>query len=136
MIVSHGEAIVVASSLTIVASDGPFGPTVGSCLFLLAMILLPFFLLALAARSLLSAEPLSGWLVGLLLVGAIGLAYLLWPADIGRGVRGIWRAWQVASIGSLVLLPAVFLREGGKRDLIGRVFYRKKRHGKRSRPAE
>src|SRR6516225_8865667 len=89
-----GDAIVVTNSLIVFASHGPFGPTTASCLLMPVLILGPFVLLAIAARSLLGADPLSGWLLGLMFLGDGGLAYLVWPAEIfGGSSSGFWGLW-------------------------------------------
>src|SRR2546430_2071439 len=97
-----------------------------------ALIVGPFVLLALAARSLLDDDPLSGWLLGLMVVGTAGAAYLLWPVEFPRG-SSFWTVWWVASLGTFLLLPAVLLREGFKRNWFRAVGRRKRRRGKRDR---
>jgi hypothetical protein len=98
-----------------VASTGPFGPTVGGCLLLMVMIPAPFVLIALAARSLLRPMPISLPVMALLIAATGYLAYLLWPFHFPRHEKTFWLIWWLAGCLSVMVLPAVLVREGFKR---------------------
>jgi drug/metabolite transporter (DMT)-like permease len=100
------------------ASRGPFGPTYLTCLLLPVVLLGPFVLLAVAARSLLSAEPLARWVLAVAAVGAGGLGFVLWQEGLTRNVSGFWAAWRVAGGVAVLLTPAVFVREAVKRGWV------------------
>ena len=108
------------ASVVLIASTGPFGPTLTSVALLLLVLVGPFLLLAIAARSLLGADPVPVWLLVLMALGAVGAAFLLWPARITDRWTGFWGVWRIASIASLVLLPVVAFMEAGKRDFFRR----------------
>src|SRR5262245_1896475 len=97
----------------VLASDGPFGPTGLTCLLLPAVLAAPFGLLAVAARSLLCADPPPGWLLALAAVAAAGVAYL--AATTGGPGPGIWAAWRATAVVALALTPAVLAREVWRR---------------------
>ncbi len=103
------------AALALFASRGPFGPTYVTCLLLPLFLLGPFILLAVTARSLLSNEPTSRWLIAVAVLGAAGAGWFLWAEGFERPVSGFWAAWRFAAGGAVLLLPVVLLREAGKR---------------------
>lgn len=129
---------MAACSLVLTASTGPYFPSLTGALVLLLAIVGPFLLLAIIGRSLLGADPVPFWLLVLMVIGAAGLAFLLWPARITDRWTGFWGVWRIASIAALVLLPAAAFMEAGKRDFFRRAdrsinLSNKKRRAKRDR---
>jgi hypothetical protein len=134
------EVVVAETLLVVIASTGPFGPTVVGMASVLLLIVGPFLLLAIIARSLLGSDPVPLWLLALTTIGVVGLAFLLWPARITDRWSGFWGVWRITGIAALVLSPAVAFMEAGKRDFFRRPdrFKRpsnKKRRVKRDRTA-
>ena len=111
---------MVSSSLVVIASTGPYFPTLTGVLLLLLVIVGPFLLVGIAARSLLGADPVSMWLLGFMVLGAIGTGILVWPGHISDGWTGFWGKWRIAGVAAIVLLPVVLLMEAGKRDFFRR----------------
>jgi hypothetical protein len=117
---------VVSDPFLVLASQGPFGPTPATCLAVIAVALAPVVVAAIAARSLLSADPLPRWalavaLAAAALAAAAGLAVLLAvTAGDSPGRGGLGRVWQLAAGGAVLLPPAVLLREGLKRGWVRR----------------
>lgn len=111
----------------VLASQGPFGPTPLTCLLLPLMLLGPFLLLGLTAMSLLCAEPVSGWLLGIKLPGTLFLAYVIWSGESTTRLSGFWQMWRGAGIAVLVLLPLVLLKEAAKRGWLRSPGRRRKR---------
>jgi hypothetical protein len=103
------------AAFTLLASQGPFGPTYLTCVLLPLFLLAPFALLAVAARSLLSNEPLPRWLLAAAVLGAAGAGWFLWAEGFRGRVSGFWAAWRLAGAGAVLVLPVVLLREAGKR---------------------
>lgn len=109
------RSIVFEAPLVLFGSN--FGLSVPGCLLLILLLLGPFLLLGIAARSLLSPEPLRGWAIAVMLLGTGGLAFLLilMGAEGFHRVPGYWVMWLVATIGALGTLPLVLLYEAHKR---------------------
>ncbi len=106
--------------LPLFASRGPFGPTYVTCLLLPLLLLGPFALVAVVARSLLSNDPLPRWLLVLMVLGSAVAGYVFWREGFARNVSGVWVAWQLALAGSALLTPVVFLVEALKRGWVRR----------------
>ena len=51
------------------------------------------------------------WLLAIFMLGCLAVGCLLWPARITDRWSGFWGAWRIASISTLVLLPAVLAFE-------------------------
>lgn len=108
------------TEVTLIASNGPFGPTPAACGFFLVLLGGPFVLVALTARSLLSAELLSAPALGAMVLVAAALLYFLWPVvatDQRVASAPVWRTAAVAAVGSL---SVTLLREGWKRGSLHR----------------
>jgi hypothetical protein len=101
-------------AVSILATDGPFGPTYATCLLLPVMVLGPFILILLSGYSVLRPDPSPLWLLVLIVVGDLALAYTLWPMGDPR-MKGFWRMWYFAGIGAELTLPIVGIAEWYKR---------------------
>ncbi|MBN9520980.1 hypothetical protein J0H58_21070 [bacterium] len=94
-------------TLALFASRGPLGPTYLTCTLLLLFLLWPLIVLAIAARSLLSNEPVARRPLAVVVLGATGVGFLIWQEGFARNVSGVWVAWQLAIVGSALLTPVI-----------------------------
>lgn len=97
--------------------NGPPGQSGPGCLLILLCLFAPFLMFGIAARSLLSPEPLRGWAIAVMLLGSAGIAVVL-AFMVSKGyhnVRSPWMLWLLAAIGALGTLPFVLLYEWNKR---------------------
>ena len=117
---------MASSSVVVIASNGPFGPTLTGVLMLLALLVMPFVLAAIAARSLFGSDPISWWLVAILWSGALTSAYILWEFRMDRHWSGFWGVWRMFGIAAVMLSPVVLFMEAGKRDFFRRTARLKK----------
>ena len=104
----------------VIASTGPYFPTLTGALLLLLIIAGPFLLVGIVARSLVGSDPVSVWLLGLMVLGGVGTAILVWPGHIAIGWTGFWGKWRIAGVVALLLIPAALFMEAGKRDFLRR----------------
>lgn len=109
-----------ASSSVLIASTGPYFPSLFALIVLLFVLIGPFLAVALGARSLFGSDPMSWWLVGLMALGVVGTGLLTWPLPRADGWTGFWGVWRIMSVVALVLLPVVLFMEAGKRDFFRR----------------
>jgi len=127
---------VIPDSPLLLATTGPFGPTVLTFVLFPVLLLGPFVLLAIAARSFLGADPMPRWLTAIFVFGCLAVGFLLWPARVTDRWSGFWGAWRIASISVVVLLPAVLAFELHKSGWFDRAESRPpKRNAKRKRRA-
>jgi len=110
----------MVASLLVVASNGPFGPTVDGVLILLLLLAAPFVLAAIAARSLLGADPIPWWLVGILLIGTAAVAFTLWETRRDWHWSGFWGFLRILCVADVAIFPIVLFMESGKRDFFRR----------------
>lgn len=93
------------------------GPTPLGCGLVCGLAFAPCFLLAIAARSLLSSEPLPLVLLALGVLGGCGVGYILLHEGMPRKpMSGPWVAWSLAALVGGGLQPIVLIREAGRRN--------------------
>lgn len=95
------------------AATEALGLTPVECLLLLAGAFWPLVPFLLAARSVLSPEPVSRLALAVTVAGSALLAYFILP--VSPSGKALLAAWWYAGLAAILLTPLVVLREGRKR---------------------
>jgi hypothetical protein len=120
---------MTASAAGLFASQGYFGPTWFACPLLFVLVFGPCLCVLVALRSILSAEPVSWWLLVPVTLGTGCLVFAFWPGvHLPRG-SGFWVAWGLSAWAAVLAYPVVAVREAAKRDWFRGYFRRRDTDG-------